>query len=453
MKLKREKLKKILARLSELAGKAQDNGWTDEERDEFDKLEKEAKDLQAEIKAAEEQQAADAERVRVANELQASATQGNGRRSSANWNPTDDQGSGGGSSTTVTVRDNRQNDPRFGYRNVQDFLRDVRISNTTGEMPDRLRAMTAGSDEQGRYSDPHGGFLMPSSLSNEVLTVSSDEDPTASLVREITMPTDTHKIPYRVDKDHSSSVSGGLRVGRIQETQAPEGTRQEFGQLQLDAKELGGYTFVTRELAEGAMVNVAMLIQMGMNEEFPSYRLQEKLFGTGGGQMTGVMNAGCTITVAKEDGQDPDTIVGDNLTKMRSRVWKYSSRAIWLANSDCYDQLCRAHLALTNSDIPLFAPGNGSDVPDRILGRPAYFIEHMNTLGSRGDLLCGVWSEYLFGKYRDMRMDTSIHVRFLEREQVFMFWEMNDGKPWWQVPLTPKKSDVTISPFVTLEAR
>ena len=44
-------------------------------------------------------------------------------------------------------------------------------------------------------------------------------------------------------------------------------------------------------------------------------------------------------------------------------------------------------------------------------------------------------------------------MRFFEGERTFELWLMNDGKPWWTSPLTPKQSVKTLSPFVVLEAR
>jgi hypothetical protein len=46
-----------------------------------------------------------------------------------------------------------------------------------------------------------------------------------------------------------------------------------------------------------------------------------------------------------------------------------------------------------------------------------------------------------------------VHVRYLERETAFQFVVCGDGKPWWRVPLEPRNSATTKSPFVVLAGR
>ena len=63
---------------------------------------------------------------------------------------------------------------------------------------------------------------------------------------------------------------------------------------------------------------------------------------------------------------------------------------------------------------------------------------------------CG--SEYLDGTYMPLQSVESVHVRFVEHERAFKFWQRGDGTPWWSSVLTPRNG-ATLSPFVVLEPR
>lgn len=351
------------------------------------------------------------------------------------------------------TRENAEDDPNRGFRNHVEFLETVRVAQTSGRVDERLRPLaTAGSDEHGVYSDPSSGFLVPEGFMPTPLTLSPEDDPTSALVTPVPMETLVLKLNARVDKDHSSSVSGGLRFYRRTETQDVPSSTEKYEQVKLEASSLMGVSFATEELLSASPRSYAAILAAGFAEERGSQLLSERIDGTGAGEPEGILNADCLISVAKESGQSADTIVGANILKMRKRVWRYS-RAIWLANHDAYDELAQVHIAGTNGDVFLFRPGNGEDVPDTLLGRPIYFTEYAKTLGDKGDLMCCVWSEYLFGTYHGPRMAESMHVRFLEHERTYKFYEMNDGRCWWRTALTPKNSTSTLSPFVTLNAR
>lgn len=449
---KREKLKKLLARIAELSAKAQDNGWTDEEREEFDKADKEATELKAEIEEEDKQKAADANRLRRAQELQTTATQGNRRTSAgANFNADENHGGGDRGGDTRWVRDGFQADPMRGFRSHVDFFEQVRNAASGGEISQNLRSMAAGSDEQGSHSDPDGGFLVPTALVENVMQTGTENDPTVGLVTDVPMETPLIEIPYRVDKNHSTSVSGGLQVQWGTETQDTDPSKLKLGKMQFKANELMGLSFTTRQLLERSFTSVVALLRAGFQTEFMSKIFQAKLYGDGVGKPLGVMSSPCKIAVAAEGGQGADTILGNNLVNMMSRQWRYGS-SIWIANHNCLPQLVKAHITMTNSDGPIFLPPNAQGTPNTLLGRPIFFTEHAKSLGDEGDIMNVVWSEYLFGEYMPMREESSIHVRFVNHESAFKFWQELAGMPWWDAPLTPVNGS-TLSPVVSLAAR
>lgn len=351
-------------------------------------------------------------------------------------------------------------DPKRGFQNHLEFFNDVIEAGKNGmrpdKMPERLREMynAVGSDEAKVSNNPDGGFLVPPAFLAGLLTTDPlmEQVDTGALTRKVPMQSDTVYINARVDKDHSSSVSGGFRVYRREEAATVEASKGSFEQIKLQANSMMGLSYASEEIITRSPISFASLIQSGFSDEKTGKLNYERIWGTGVGEYTGIMNSAALITVAKESGQTADTINGTNLVKMRERIWGYN-RAVWMCNQDTYVQLTGAHITGTNNDVFLFNPERGTDVPATLLGRPVMFDENMATLGDLGDIVLVNWYEYLEGMLGGATFMESMHVRFVYNERAFRFTVYNDGAPWWKTVMTPKKSAVTRSPFVALAAR
>lgn len=363
-----------------------------------------------------------------------------------------------GRPSASVVAERFESDPARGFANHQEFLTAVMNAENTGRMPDKLKALqgvslTAGSDEQGEFDDTVGGFAVPELFAPGVLTVGTDPDPTIGRTQPVPMRTPTVPILARTDKNHSSSVSGGLTVTNRAETSAIASSRLSIERINLTAHSIFGLAFETEELMEDSPESFTALLASGFDEEFASYDIDKKLNGSGVGEYLGVLNSPAKIAVAKESAQVADTIVGLNLVKMRARCWGYNN-AIWMANHDTLPQLVQANLVQgTVGVISLYQQTLREDVPDMIMGRPVFYTEHSDTVGDEGDITLVNWSQYLEGTLQGMRNASSIHVRFLNHEQAFKFWKRTAGEPWWRTALTPKNSAATLSPIITLAVR
>ncbi|HUV67382.1 MAG TPA: phage major capsid protein [Sedimentisphaerales bacterium] len=344
-------------------------------------------------------------------------------------------------------------DPKRGFANHQEFLMLAMQAGSTGRLDDpRLKSLTVGSDEASTVSDPYGGFLLPSGFSPDLMSVAPEGDPTAGRTTAIPMTTQSIEIPARVDKTHTSSVTGGLQVYRRNETDTSTATRMEIEQIKLTATMLFGVAYATEELLARSPISFISLLQAGFSSEFAAKLLKEKLFGTGAGMMQGVTISPCVVDQAKEVGQAAVSIVKENIDKMRSRCWGYGN-AIWLYNHDCLPALRSLSQAVGTggSVVNYFSVDtNGMSTLD---GRPAFASEFCKTIGTSGDLILGNWTQYLEGTLTGQNSAESIHVRFVNHERCFKFWLENDGKSWWTAALTPNQSATTLSPFVTLATR
>lgn len=434
---------KMLAILDEADAKT-DGKLSGEPLAEFQKLESLKASLESEEKdielAAERRKAADAARASAENLSKIAATH-QGRVTQPEPLHVGNQ------------RDAFLSDPKRGFADHREFLMLAMEAGTTGKLTDpRMRSLAVGSDEASTVHDPYGGFLLPKGFSPDMKSISGEADPTAGRTTDVPMTTQQIEILARVDKNHTSSVTGGLQVRRANETDTTAATRQEMEKVTLTATALMGVAYATEQLLARSPISFIALLQAGFRDEFSTKILKEKLFGTGAGQMQGVVNSPCVVDQSKETGQAAATIVKENIDKMRSRCWGYGN-AIWLYNHDCLPQLRSLTQAVGTggSVVNYFSTDtNGVSMLD---GRPAFASEFCKTLGTSGDIILGNWSQYLEAMLTPQAGEESIHVRFVNFERAFRFMLENDGKCWWTSALTPNQSSVTLSPFVTLATR
>lgn len=364
-----------------------------------------------------------------------------------------------------------EDSPTHGFRTPREFLMSIISATQHGDMDERLRPLQAiarqmtrrvpetdgpvraavGSDEHSGVSDPYGNFAVPTGFSPNMLRLDPPDDPTRGVTR-LPMTSKTVEFPARVDKNHSSTVTGGISVSRRPETVAATASRMEMEQIAVTAHSLIGLSYITEELLQDSPISFAAMIEAGFNDAFNDKLIRERIRGTGVGEMLGILSSPALVSVAKEGSQTADTIKGANLVKMRARAYRYG-RMVWIVNHDCIPQLAEAHLPGTNSDVNLWQPGRGIDVPDMLLGRPVIVSEYASTLGDQGDVLLVDWAEYLEGLLQNVQGAESMHVRFSNNERAFRFTMRIGGAPWWRSALTPVQSSTTLSPYVTLDAR
>lgn len=364
-----------------------------------------------------------------------------------------------------------------GVRNREDVpderLRVLAAGNGGDSVPDLAfmlpRAWTpagllaaAGSDEQGGYDYGRGGAAVPVTLLPGMLQLGFEGDPTVGRTRMVPMASPIVSLLARVDKDHSTSVSGGFTVTRRPETVDITSSRMEMERVKLEATGLFGLAFATEELLTDSPISFVAIIDAGFRDQFAHAVLKEKLRGLGADEYLGILTAlaasslGPTIAVSRTTSSE---IKADDVVNMRARCWGYGN-AIWMANHDCYPMMSKlAHVIQDSGATPvgagaitLYQPSLQEDRPDMLLGRPIFYSEYASTLGSAGDLSLSNWNEFLEGLYQPLQSAESVHVRFVQHERTFKFWVRNAGAPWWRSALTPNQSSDTLSPFVIIGA-
>lgn len=316
----------------------------------------------------------------------------------------------------------------------------------------------AGSDEHGVYDNRYGGFSVSAVKGAPRPVIGFEGDPTSGRTENIPMAAPTVEMDAIVDKNHQTSVAGGLTFTRRAETVALTSSRQEMEKITLKATSLWGLAFITEELLADSPVSFVARISNGFGSQYAAHKFNEKLRGSGVGAPLGVLAAlassssGPTISIAKENAQAADSFDYRNVINMRARCWGYGN-AIWLANHDCYPKLAPLAIPVGVGGQLIYQQSLVEDRPDMLLGRPIFYTEYANTVGDQGDLILGNWSQFMEGLYQPIQSAESIHVRFLNNERAIRFSERSAGAPSWKCALTPNKSSATLSPFVVLDAR
>lgn len=356
------------------------------------------------------------------------------------------------SGVITDVKAGFEEDPKRGFKTHKEFLKCVMSAEMGGASDSRLNFMAAaGSDEHSGGNNPYGGYLVPKGFLPEVLTTGVEADPTIGRTRSVPLDAPHVEIPARVDKNHSTSVSGGLTVSRSAETISKSSSRMELEKVAMKANSLFGVAYATRELLTDSPSTFISLIQSGFGDEMSSEIFDEKINGTGVGEYEGVLNTPSLITIAKETNQAASTIVFENIVKMYARCWG-KNNAIWVANHDTLPTLAQMNQTVGTAGIPAWQTSAREGEPNRLMGLPVFFSEYAKSVGTKGDIMLCNWNEYLEGTLQPLQSEESMHVRFLNHENAFKFFTRNDGRAWWKTAMTPKNGS-TLSPFVTLAAR
>lgn len=324
------------------------------------------------------------------------------------------------------------------------------------------RAQAAGSSEM---VPSDGGFLMAPDFAQEVLMLAHDTGLIYPRTRQVPLSefTNAIKIPA-VDEQSRKDGSrfGGVQMFWENEAQALTGAKPAFALLEMVTKKLTGLYYATNEVLADARL-LGAIAMMAFGEEF-AFKLDDGVIrGTGAGQLSGILNANCLITINKETGQASQTVVFENIKKMWGRMWPRSrGNSVWLVNVDVEQQLMGMSQVVGTGGVPVYLPpgagtwGAAAGTPltgGTLFGRPVVIVEHAATLGTTGDIILADFNQFLMIDKGDLQTATSVHVRFLTDEMTFRWIYRTDGQPWWKTALTPFQGTNTLSPFVVVQSR
>jgi HK97 family phage major capsid protein len=310
-----------------------------------------------------------------------------------------------------------------------------------------------------------GGFLVRTDFSTALLAKAMGEAVLANrcTVIDIGEGSDGIELPY-IDESNRATGSrwGGVQVYRRAEADTVTASKPKFGMLEIRLEDLMGICYTTDRAMRDA-VSLGQIIQTAFSSEF-AFRVDDEIIrGSGAGQCQGLLSSGALVSVAKETSQVADTLVAENVLKMRARVPpRLRSDSAFFINQELEPQLPQMNIKIKNvagaenvGGFGVYMPANGlaGQQFDTLFGKPVIPIEQCAAIGDKGDIFYLALREYLLIRKGALETQESIHVRFLYGENTFRFTYRVNGAPAWKTYLTPYKGSLGVSPFVTLDAR
>lgn len=353
----------------------------------------------------------------------------------------------------MTVRDRQA---KGGFRGLGEFATAVRAAASRGSVPDpRLIANAATSyGNEGVGAD--GGFAVPPDFRTEIMQSVMGETSLLSRCDVQYTSSNTLILP----KDETTAWgSNGIQAYWEGEGSQMTQSKPALGSVTVRLNKLTALVPVTEEMMEDAP-GLDNYLRRKVAEVFDFKLNLAILQGDGVGKPLGILNAGSTVSVAKESGQTADTIVKANIDKVWNRMLpKNQMNAVWICHPDIMAQLDSMVISGpgTNPNIvPVYLPAGGlSASPYATLkGRPIIPSQACETLGDKGDLFLCDMSQYLVAlRSAGMRADVSMHLWFDYDLVAYRFVMRMGGMPWRSSAVAARDGTTTYSPFVTLDER
>jgi len=454
VELRKAHLAKVaeMRKLSDRAKTAKRN-LTDEERAQFDSLEKECDGIEAEISREEKLEAREARLSELRNDPAYGEAVEEGdeeNRSEQEEERRARAGRGG----------NGEQRSRSKWGSFGEFLSAVAAAEIRGRQPDPRLIQVRAASGMNESIGEQGGFLVEKLQIEGLLQRGFAQAAFASRCRRLPVGPGKNGISMLRLKDASRATGarwGGIQTYWVGESEAKTASRPEFDTLEMKLKKIAALCYVTDDLLEDA-VGLEGLINELFPQEFAFAIDDALLYGTGVGQPQGVQSSPCLIVVPKQDAQVAKTIIFDNILNMLAVFFESGGAdPAWFINKNCIPQLAKMSLTIGLGGVPVWMPANGAAGQrySTLFGYPVIPVEHANTLGTQGDIMLADWKQYLIIEKGDVKKDVSIHVRFLQDETAFRFIKRIDGQPIWDQPVTPYKGAAgeKHSPFVQLAVR
>jgi len=294
---------------------------------------------------------------------------------------------------------------------------------------------------------------LPTAYSNKLLDMTIEENISMAKSKIYNLGRGKGKsltIPCVKDEDHSSNVAG---ISVYWKQELADYTKSDFTvrQLKLEANKLTCLTECSLELLHDNAVNAEALIgsifSKAMSFEIDSCVLTDS--GTGSGKILSIPNSGAVIEIAKETGQDADSLCLANVENMISRVLPSSfSKSYWLTSLTCLPSLMHLNYPIGVSAVIYNVFSEVNNIW-KLYGRPLLFSEHMPVIGDSGTIQLIDFQRYVFLILQDISIKSDTSLGFKSDKVAFKCSMRLDAQPMDTTPMTPKVGD-TLSAFIKL---
>lgn len=300
-----------------------------------------------------------------------------------------------------------------------------------------------------------GGFLVPLEQQNVLQSVAGETSVVRPRATRIPMARRQIQLPVLDQTATTAGVPhwfGGLRFYWEEEAAAKTESDAAFRQVSLVAHKLIGYTRASDELVDDSAISLDAFLSGALGFAGGVSWMEDYAFfqGTGAGQPQGVINAGATISVAR---QVQAGVTYTDLVNMFESLLP-SSNAAWFITQSAISNLMTMQDPASNYMWPtMFAGGAAAGRPPQLLGMPVVFTEKLPRIGTAGDVLLADWRYYLIGDRQATTIESTKFDRWQYDQTSWRVVHRVDGRPWLSTPLTYQDGTTQVSPFVVLGAK
>lgn len=349
------------------------------------------------------------------------------------------------------------------FENFGQYIQTIWHNRTNGKY--RIKGESAGDldkklalvNEYGTQVPDAGGFLVPEEYRAQLFMLELEGSIAMPRATVVPMSTQTLIFPTVDATSNATSTFGGVVVYRTQEGEEFVESQAKFGRVKLDATKQTALAYIHNETIRDSAPAIMSVIG-GMLPQAMAFSGDIDFHtGTGAGEPLGALATQnpALLAIAKETGQDADTIVWKNVLRMYARMLPQSlGSAIWEVSPDAFVELATMALNVGTGGSAVWIT-NGTDAPVlTLLGRPVVMTEKVpGVLGDQGDINFVDWRHYLVGVRENLTVDTSDHVKFTSDQTTVRAIARNDGRPWLNSAITPHNGGDSLSPFITLAER
>lgn len=345
-----------------------------------------------------------------------------------------------------------------GFASAGEFFRAVAVAKTGGDVDRRLVRAPTGASEDNATA---GGFLAPDVVLSGIVDSMYAGSAILPLVSRTTLEAGnlaSVKLPAISETNRATGARfGGVGAYWVAEAANVSTTFPKMRLLEFSGHELIAFATVTNELLSDASI-LGSFLTRSFAEELQAMSELAILVGSGAGMPQGLLSSGSKVTVAKQTGQAPGTILAENIDDMWSALpAPCRSRAVWLVNEKAEGSALSKMVttvgtggAPAGSSLAMYMP-SGTPGVATLKGRPVYPMEWLPALGATGDIVLADLSQYEIVD-GEMRVDFSSDVQFTTDSSVFRLSYRIDGQSLWPAPITAYDGS-TRAPFVVLAPR
>lgn len=344
------------------------------------------------------------------------------------------------------------------FKTMGELLQAIKVWSVVGKKDPRLQWY---NDKDGRAAEvkdlvesvgASGGFLVPAEFIARLYAVMAETSFVRPRATKIPMRRRQINIPVLDQTATTAGVPhwfGGMLFYWAEEATEKTESDPSFRKIQLVAHKLIGYTRASDELVADSAISLDALLTgpMGMAGGASWHEEYAFLNGTGAGQPLGVINAGATITVAR---QAQNAFGYVDLVNMYESLYPGHSAATtcWSITQSGMSNLMT--IVDPNGNY-IWQPNAREGLPQTIFGLPVIFTEKQPRVGTTGDVVLADWRYYLIGDRQAVTIESTKFDRWRWDETSWRMVHRVDGQPWLSAPLYLQDGTTTVSPFVILD--